>query len=210
MFHPSLLRQKGSLDLGILWCSEQPCQRHPSTKMASLPREKIKSGFPDNLALRRYRYPSAQSALRSEISGFVSLPRMRDIHLLRCFGVKISVILFYFNWLETILHILTWLSSPFPKNLVALPHFSWGIMPQVLKRVLDIFSGGGGSSYGARNAGATIVAAVDMYPIAIETYKANFPEAEVLTSKLEDINPTKLRNRIPTRRGGCFLKQGST
>lgn len=65
-----------------------------------------------------------------------------------------------------------------------------------MTRVLDIFSGGGGSSYGARSAGAEIVAAVDMCPIATATYKANFPDAEVLTSKLEDINPTKLRNRI--------------
>jgi DNA (cytosine-5)-methyltransferase 1 len=41
-------------------------------------------------------------------------------------------------------------------------------------RVLDLFSGGGGSSYGARAAGATIVAGVDAWDVASATYKSNF------------------------------------
>ena len=47
-------------------------------------------------------------------------------------------------------------------------------------RTLDLFCGGGGSSYGARNAGAQIVCGVDACPIAVETYKTNFPDAKAI------------------------------
>ncbi|MGO8916109.1 MAG: DNA cytosine methyltransferase [Stellaceae bacterium] len=55
-------------------------------------------------------------------------------------------------------------------------------------RGLDIFSGGGGSSAGARAAGIELVAAIDMCPIATETYRANFPSTDVVTSRLEDVS----------------------
>jgi DNA (cytosine-5)-methyltransferase 1 len=51
-------------------------------------------------------------------------------------------------------------------------------------RVLDLFCGGGGSSYGARSAGAQIVAGVDACTIAAETYGANFPDALALNATL--------------------------
>lgn len=51
-------------------------------------------------------------------------------------------------------------------------------------RVLDLFCGGGGSSYGARSAGAQIVAGVDACTIAAETYGANFPGALALNATL--------------------------
>lgn len=44
-------------------------------------------------------------------------------------------------------------------------------------RTLDLFCGGGGSSYGARRAGAEIVCGVDAWQAAVQTYKTNFPEA---------------------------------
>lgn len=52
-------------------------------------------------------------------------------------------------------------------------------------RVLDLFSGGGGSSYGARAAGAQIVAGVDGWSIASETYGQNFTGARALNYMLE-------------------------
>lgn len=54
-------------------------------------------------------------------------------------------------------------------------------------RGLDIFSGAGGSSAGARAAGVDVVAGVDMCSTAAETFAANFPEALAVTSRLEDI-----------------------
>jgi DNA (cytosine-5)-methyltransferase 1 len=53
-------------------------------------------------------------------------------------------------------------------------------------RVLDLFCGGGGSSWGARNARAEIVCAVDAWPVATETYKANFPGARVINATLDE------------------------
>jgi DNA (cytosine-5)-methyltransferase 1 len=53
------------------------------------------------------------------------------------------------------------------------------------KRVLDLFCGGGGSSYGARAAGAIIVGGVDAWDVASQTYAANFPRARALNFRLE-------------------------
>lgn len=65
-------------------------------------------------------------------------------------------------------------------------------------RALDLFSGGGGSSYGARLAGVTTVGAVDLWAIATQTYAENFPEAKILTSSLEKINPKRLLRQLGT------------
>jgi DNA (cytosine-5)-methyltransferase 1 len=63
-------------------------------------------------------------------------------------------------------------------------------------RGLDIFCGAGGSSTGARLAGIDVVAAIDMDPIATGTYKKNFPDAEVITNRLELVDPFSLRQSI--------------
>ena len=51
-------------------------------------------------------------------------------------------------------------------------------------RVLDLFCGGGGSSYGARAAGAEIVCGIDASPIATGAFKANFPGSNAITMTL--------------------------
>jgi DNA (cytosine-5)-methyltransferase 1 len=63
-------------------------------------------------------------------------------------------------------------------------------------RTLDIFCGGGGSSYGARRAGAEIVCGIDLCDIATATYADNFPDVRIITDRLENINPRKLRDSI--------------
>jgi len=63
-------------------------------------------------------------------------------------------------------------------------------------RTLDIFCGGGGSSYGARNAGAEIVCGIDLCATATATYAENFPGAVVFSSRLEDVGPRALHNHI--------------
>jgi DNA (cytosine-5)-methyltransferase 1 len=63
-------------------------------------------------------------------------------------------------------------------------------------RGLDLFCGAGGSSAGARQAGIKIACGVDMSSLATVTFKANFPTAQVITSRLEDIKPTILRAEI--------------
>ena len=63
-------------------------------------------------------------------------------------------------------------------------------------RTLDIFCGGGGSSYGARSAGAEIVCGIDQCNTAIATYADNFPPAHAVMSRLEDLIPKDLHKRI--------------
>lgn len=53
-------------------------------------------------------------------------------------------------------------------------------------RTLDLFCGAGGSSHGARAAGATIVCGVDACPLATKTYKANFPDSEAVTLRMDE------------------------
>src|SRR5690349_7628058 len=63
-------------------------------------------------------------------------------------------------------------------------------------RALDIFCGGGGSSYGARAAGAEIVCGIDLARHATATFSDNFPDSTVLTASLEKVSVRKLHNRI--------------
>lgn len=65
-----------------------------------------------------------------------------------------------------------------------------------MPRGLDIFAGVGGSSVGARLAGIELAGAIDMCRIATETYRANFPEAQVVTERVERIDLRRLRRRI--------------
>jgi DNA (cytosine-5)-methyltransferase 1 len=53
-------------------------------------------------------------------------------------------------------------------------------------RTLDLFCGGGGSSWGARNAGAEIICGVDAWRLAAETFQANFPHAQVINTTLDE------------------------
>lgn len=51
-------------------------------------------------------------------------------------------------------------------------------------RILDLFCGGGGSSWGARAAGGYIVCGIDADPIARDAYARNFPKARALRLKM--------------------------
>lgn len=50
-------------------------------------------------------------------------------------------------------------------------------------KAIDLFCGAGGSSYGAKQAGVKIVAGFDMWPPALKTFKANFPQAKDFRSR---------------------------
>ncbi|MCW3476746.1 DNA cytosine methyltransferase [Limobrevibacterium gyesilva] len=52
-------------------------------------------------------------------------------------------------------------------------------------RTLDLFCGGGGSSWGAQAAGATVVAGVDAAGLAALTYGDNFPDARAVHAMLQ-------------------------
>ncbi|MGI8527251.1 MAG: DNA cytosine methyltransferase [Pseudolabrys sp.] len=59
-------------------------------------------------------------------------------------------------------------------------------------RTVDLFCGAGGSSIGARMAGAQIVGAIDSDPLAVATYEDNFPKAKVVLGRLDDNNGVRL------------------
>lgn len=63
-------------------------------------------------------------------------------------------------------------------------------------RGIDLFCGGGGSSWGARKAGIHIVSAVDAWPVAAQTYKANFPHAKVINEVLNERSCAKMLGEI--------------
>lgn len=63
-------------------------------------------------------------------------------------------------------------------------------------RTLDLFHGAGGSSYGARKAGATIIAGIDQWHVAAQAYQRNFPGAKVITDDITLLSADKLRKEI--------------
>src|SRR5262249_23691227 len=63
-------------------------------------------------------------------------------------------------------------------------------------RTIDLFSGVGGSSWGARLAGANIVAAFDLWNLAGESIKINFPEAKFVPGILEKAHVVSAKRRF--------------
>ncbi len=63
-------------------------------------------------------------------------------------------------------------------------------------RTIDLFCGAGGSSFGARNAGAEIVAGFDIWKPAILTFEQNFKSAEVFHDDLRELDPKSIKKQI--------------
>ncbi|MCP4396742.1 MAG: DNA (cytosine-5-)-methyltransferase [bacterium] len=63
-------------------------------------------------------------------------------------------------------------------------------------RAIDLFCGAGGSSYGARNAGAEIVAGFDIWKPAIKTYRLNFPHAKTIEEDIRQVLPESIKIKI--------------
>lgn len=55
-------------------------------------------------------------------------------------------------------------------------------------RTVDLFCGAGGSSAGARMAGAEVVGAIDADALAVATFQDNFPRAHVVAGRLDETN----------------------
>lgn len=53
---------------------------------------------------------------------------------------------------------------------------------------VDLFCGGGFGARGAVKGGGTPLLGLDAWPLATQTYKANFPDADVITEKIEDVD----------------------
>jgi len=62
---------------------------------------------------------------------------------------------------------------------------------------IDIFSGAGGLSLGAMNAGIIIPIAIEKEPNAAKTFQANHPDTKVITNDISNINPYSLNIANP-------------
>ncbi len=57
-------------------------------------------------------------------------------------------------------------------------------------RAADLFCGAGGTSQGAEQSGAAkVVCAVNHWQVAVDTHSANFPHAQHINSRLDQVNP---------------------
>ncbi|MGC8936729.1 MAG: DNA cytosine methyltransferase [Candidatus Methanomethylicaceae archaeon] len=66
---------------------------------------------------------------------------------------------------------------------------------------IDLFAGGGGMSYGFREAGFQMVFACDIDKDVAKTYKANFPETTYLIGDVHHIDPEKVMEITGLRKG---------
>ncbi len=62
-------------------------------------------------------------------------------------------------------------------------------------KFVDLFCGGGFGASGALKGGGTPLLAVDAWKLATDTYKENFPGAEVICAPIEELNPFDLARK---------------
>jgi DNA (cytosine-5)-methyltransferase 1 len=66
-------------------------------------------------------------------------------------------------------------------------------------QILDLFAGSGGLSFGLRQAGHTVVAAVEKDRWAAETYKKNMPDVEVICADIQTLTSDFLREKFHSK-----------
>jgi len=76
------------------------------------------------------------------------------------------------------------------------------------KTAIDIFSGCGGMTLGLRNAGFDVVGAVEIDPLAVETYKSNHEEVEVWEANIQRVRIPEMRKKLGLRKGDLYLLAG--
>lgn len=63
-------------------------------------------------------------------------------------------------------------------------------------RTLDLFHGAGGSSLGAQEGGAEIIAGIDFWDMAKDCYSRNFPDARVIDKDIRKVSPRQIHQLI--------------
>lgn len=61
---------------------------------------------------------------------------------------------------------------------------------------VDLFCGGGFGARGAVRGGGTPLLGLDAWKLATKTYKANFPQSEVITARIEEVDVNELAQRF--------------
>ena len=73
---------------------------------------------------------------------------------------------------------------------------------------LDLFSGCGGLTTGLKKAGFRVVGAVELNPLAVQTYKMNHPEVHVWQQNINRVVAAKLGRQIKLATGRLDLLAG--
>jgi DNA (cytosine-5)-methyltransferase 1 len=78
----------------------------------------------------------------------------------------------------------------------------------VKPKAIDLFSGCGGLTLGLKQAGFRVVGAVEIDPLAVETYKANHKRVVVWRKNISDISAAEIMHRLNIRQGQLDLLAG--
>lgn len=68
-------------------------------------------------------------------------------------------------------------------------------------KVIDIFSGCGGMSWGLHKAGFDIICGLDNWEPALNTFKYNHPDAHTYLGDIRDYDPSKIRKDLKLKKG---------
>lgn len=75
-------------------------------------------------------------------------------------------------------------------------------------RAIDLFSGAGGLTRGLIDAGFTVLGAVELEPLAAETYGTNFPTVTLWRGDIRDLPASEMARRLKLRPGWLDLLAG--
>ena len=70
-----------------------------------------------------------------------------------------------------------------------------------MPKVLDIFSGCGGMSWGLHKAGFDVIAGIDNWMPALDTFKLNHPDATIFNADIRELNADTVRQELGLKKG---------
>ncbi len=73
---------------------------------------------------------------------------------------------------------------------------------------IDLYCGAGGLTEGLKQAGFSVIGAVDISPLAIEAFEANHPETVAWRRDVRGLSPTEVMNRLQIAPGDLDLLAG--
>ena len=75
-------------------------------------------------------------------------------------------------------------------------------------KAIDLFSGCGGLTLGLKQAGFNVIAAVEIDPLAVETYQANHRRVHIWPNDIRNVPATTVRQSLKLKRGELDLLAG--
>ncbi len=73
---------------------------------------------------------------------------------------------------------------------------------------IDLFCGAGGLTAGLQQAGFKVISAIEVLPLAAETYSKNHPEVHMVSIDIKKVNPIELMKTLGIKKGELDLVAG--